>query len=152
VVLFANEEFGLSGAKAYATTYRDRIDRHVLGMESDMGGFRPYGLRARVGPDRLSLVRAMQAVLAPLGIEYHGSEASGGADIGQLRELGMPVMDVMTDAAPYFDVHHTANDTFDAVDPHLVRLNVAAYATLAYLAAHAEHGFGRLPVPATAAE
>ena len=146
VVLFANEEFGLSGAKAYAAAYRDRIDRHVLGMESDMGAFRPYGVRARVATDRLPLVRAMQGVIAPLGIDYHGSEAGGGADIGGLRELGMPVMDVMTDAAPYFDVHHTANDTFGAVDPQLVRLNVAAYATLAYLAAHAEQGFGRLPV------
>jgi hypothetical protein len=49
---------------------------------------------------------------------------------------------VKTDAAPYFDLHHTANDTFDKVDPALVRLNVAAYATLAYLAAQAEGGFG----------
>jgi len=30
-----------------------------------------------------------------------------------MRELGMPVMDLKTDAAPYFDLHHTANDTFD---------------------------------------
>jgi hypothetical protein len=54
-------------------------------------------------------------------------------------------MDLKTDAAPYFDLHHTANDTFDKVDPALVRANVAAYAALAYLAAQAEDGFGRLP-------
>jgi hypothetical protein len=85
-------------------------------------------------------------VLEPLGIAYLGTEASGGADVGQLRTLGMPVMDVMTDAEPYFDLHHTANDTFDKVDPALVRLNVAAFAVIAYLAAEAEGGFGRLPV------
>ena len=148
VVLFANEEFGLSGAKAYAAAYRGTIDKHVLGIESDLGAFQPYGLLARVAPDRLPTVRAMQSVLEPLGVAYLGNEASGGADLGRLRELGMPVMDLETDAAPYFDLHHTANDTFDQVDPAMVRLNVAAIAVVAYLAAQADGGFGRLPVAA----
>jgi len=152
VVFYANEEFGLSGAKAYAATHGDSIDRHVLGLESDLGAFRPYGLRARVAPDRLPLVRSIQSVLEPLGIAYHGTEASGGADVGQLRELGLPVMDIVTDAAPYFDLHHTANDTFDKVDPALVRLNVAAFAAAAYLAAEAEDGFGRVPVASKPAQ
>lgn len=151
VVLYANEEFGLSGAKAYAETHKETAGRHVLGIESDLGAFRPYGLKARVAPDRLPLVRSIQSVLEPLGIAYLGSEASGGADVGQLRPLGVPVMDLVTDAAPYFDLHHTANDTFDKVDPQLVRLNVAAFAVLAYLAAEAEDGFGRLPVTSAAA-
>jgi Zn-dependent M28 family amino/carboxypeptidase len=146
VVFYANEEFGLSGAKAYAAKYRDAIDQHVLGLESDLGAFRPYGMTARVAPDKLPLVRTIQSVLEPLGVAYLGTEASGGADVGQLRPLGMPVMDVKTDAAPYFDLHHTANDTFDKVDPLLVRQNVAAFAVIAYLAAEAEGGFGRLPV------
>jgi len=55
-------------------------------------------------------------------------------------------MDLKTDAEPYFDLHHTANDTFDKVDPELVRLNVAACAAIVYLASQAEGGFGRLPV------
>jgi len=148
VVLYANEEFGLSGARAYATAYRDQADKHVLGLESDLGAFRPYGLAARVAPDKLPLVRSIQSLLEPLGVAYAGTEASGGADVGQLRLLGVPVMDLETDAEPYFDLHHTANDTFDKVDPQLVRLNVAAYAVIAYLAAQAEGGFGRLPVAA----
>jgi Zn-dependent M28 family amino/carboxypeptidase len=146
VVFYANEEFGLSGAKAYAAKYKDQVNQHVLGIESDLGAFQPYGLAARVGPDKLSLVRTIQSVLEPLGVAYLGTEASGGADVGQLRPLGMPVMDLRTDAEPYFDLHHTANDTFDKVDPALVRQNVAAYAVIAYLAAEAEGGFGRLPV------
>ena len=151
VVFFANEEFGLSGAKAYAAAYKGAIDEHVLGIESDLGAFQPYGLMARVTPDKLPVVRAVQSVLEPLGVTYLGTEASGGADVGKLRELGMPVMDLETDAAPYFDLHHTANDTFDKVDPALVRLNVAAITAIAYLAAEAEGGFGRLPVTAKAA-
>lgn len=152
VVFYANEEFGLSGAKAYAAAYKDQVDKHVLGLESDLGAFKPYGLAARVGPDKLPLVRTIQSVLEPLGVAYLGTEASGGADVGQLRPLGMPVMDVRTDAEPYFDLHHTANDTFDKVDPQLVRLNVAAFAVIAYLAAEAEGGFGRLPVASKPAQ
>jgi len=151
VVFYANEEFGLSGAKAYAAKYEDAIDKHVLGLESDLGAFQPYGLTARVAPDKLPLVRTIQSVLEPLGVAYLGTEASGGADVGQLRPLGMPVMDLKTDAEPYFDLHHTANDTFDKVDPQLVRLNVAAFTVIAYLAAEAEGGFGRLPVAGNSA-
>ncbi|TAK51006.1 MAG: peptidase M28 family protein [Gammaproteobacteria bacterium] len=150
VVLFANEEFGLSGAKAYAASYASTLDRHVVGLESDSGAFQPYGLAARVGPDRLPLVRAMQALLEPLGIAYLGAEASGGADLGPLRELGMPVIDLRSDVTPYFDLHHTADDTFDKVDPALLRRHVAAFAVIAWLAAEAEGGFGRLPVTAAA--
>lgn len=152
VVFYANEEFGLSGAKAYAAAYKDQVDKHVLGIESDLGAFRPYGLAARVAPDKLPLVRNIQSVLEPLGVGYLGTEASGGADVGQLRPLGMPVMDLKTDAEPYFDLHHTADDTFDKVDPQLVRLNVAAFAVIAYLAAEAEGGFGRLPVASKPAQ
>jgi Zn-dependent M28 family amino/carboxypeptidase len=152
VVFYANEEFGLSGAKAYAAAYKDQVDKHVLGLESDLGAFRPNGLTARVAPGKLPLVRTIQSVLEPLGVAYLGTEASGGADVGQLRPLGMPVMDVKTDAEPYFDLHHTANDTFDKVDPQLMRINVAAFAVIAYLAAEAEGGFGRLPVASKPAQ
>ena len=146
VVFFANEEFGLTGAKAYAANQAGALDKHVLGVESDLGGFRPVGLLARVPPDKLPLVRTIHSVLEPLGLAWLGIEATGGADVGQLRPLGVPVMDLVTDAEPYFDLHHTANDTFDKVDPELVRRNVAAYAVIAYLAAQAEGGFGRLPL------
>ncbi len=145
VVLFANEEFGLSGAREYARAHAAEADRHVLGMESDLGAFAPLGLRSRVPLDRLPAIRAMQGVLAPLGVEYRGNDASGDADVGQLVPLGIPVCDLDTDASEYFDLHHTANDTFDKVNPELVRRNVACYAVLAWLAADLAGGFGRLP-------
>jgi hypothetical protein len=145
VVLFANEEFGLSGARAYARRYAADAAQHVLGMESDLGAFAPLGLRSLVPADRLPAIRAMQGVLAPLGVQYRGNDASGDADVGQLVPLGIPVCDLDTDASEYFDLHHTANDTFDKVDPQLVRRNVACYAVLAWLAADLKGGFGRAP-------
>ena len=146
VVLFANEEFGLSGARTYARDHAGEAVQHAFGMESDLGAFAPLGLRSRVTADRLPAIRAMQSVLAPLGVQYRGNDANGDADVGQLLALGVPVCDLDTDAADYFDLHHTANDTFDKVDPLLLRRNVACYAVLAWLAADLEGGLGRAPL------
>jgi len=98
-----------------------------------------------VPADRLPAVRAMQGLLEPVGVEYRGNDATGDADVGQIEALGVPVMDLDTDASEYFDYHHTANDTFDKVNPELVRRNVACYAVLAWLAADFGPGFGRSP-------
>ena len=146
VVLFANEEFGLSGARTYARDHANEMAQIAFGMESDLGAFAPLGLRSRVPADRLPAIRAMHGVLAPLGVEYRGNDAGGDADVGQLAALGVPVCDLDTDASEYFDLHHTANDTFDKVDPLLVRRNVACYAVLAWLAADLEGGLGRGPL------
>ena len=145
VVLFANEEFGLSGARAYSRLHAAEADRYVLGMESDLGAFRLWGMSSRVPLEYLPLIHAIHSVIEPLGVQFTGNEASGDADVGQLRELGVPVVDLRSDAAPYFDLHHTANDTFDKVDPQWVRQNVAAFAAVAYLGAEVEGGFGRAP-------
>ena len=120
--------------------------RCALALESDLGAYAPWGLECQVPTDRLPLVKSMLSVIEPLGIEFAGNQAGGGADIGRLRELGVPVMEVDTDAAPYFDLHHTANDTFDKIDPALLRRNIAAVAPIVYLAAQAQDGFGRLEI------
>jgi len=147
VVLYANEEHGGQGSRNYVNRHGAEIPRHVMAMESDLGAFQVLGVASRVPLDRLPVARAMASLLAPWGAQFLGNEAGGGSDVGPLGELGVPLLDVRTDAAPYFDLHHTANDTFDKVDPALLRQNVAAYATLAYLAAQYPGDFGRAPKP-----
>jgi len=87
----------------------------------------------------------MQEMLAPLGIEWAGNAAYGGADIGPLRDLGVPVLQPGQDGTYYFDVHHNVNDTLDKIDRDDLNQNVAVYATLAYIAAMVDEDFGRLP-------
>jgi hypothetical protein len=149
VVLYANEEHGSQGSKSYIQRHGAEIPTHVMAMESDLGAFPVLGVASRVPLDRLPVVRAMASLLAPLGAQFLGNEAGGGADVGPLGELGVPLLDVRTDAAPYFELHHTANDTFDKVDPALLRQNVAAFATLACLAAQYPGDFGRAVKPKT---
>lgn len=144
VVLFANEEFGLSGAREYATQVGDEVQRHVLAMEADVGQGPVWRIRSQVAQESLPAIATMQTVLEPLQIELGGNDASGGADIGPLRRMGVPVLDLSLDASSYFDVHHTENDTLLKVDPKVLDQSVAAFATAAYLAATKQGGFGRL--------
>lgn len=151
VLLAANEEFGLSGAKAYAASREaGRLARHVVGLEADFGAGKVWRLESRVAEASLPLVEAMHTVLAPLGIELGGNEAHGGADLSPLRRLGMPVLGLNQDGSRYFDYHHSPSDTLDKVDRASLDQCVAAYAATAYLAAVAAGDFGRLePEPET---
>lgn len=150
VVLFANEEFGLSGAKEYARLIGDEHARHVLAMEADTGIGPVWRLGSQVAPEAVGAIEKMRAAMQPLPVEAGGNTASGGADLGPLRALGVPILDPELDATLYFDVHHTMNDTLAKVDAKVLDQSVAAYAVAAYLAATKRGDFGRLePVPFT---
>ena len=145
VLLTANEEFGLSGARAYAAAHEDEMDRHVAAMESDFGAGRVWQFRTLVQEDKLDLVQGIYRFLEPLGIEAGNNEARGGADLSPLRRFNIPFFDLAHDGTLYFDYHHTVNDTLSKIDPKDLAQGVAAYATLAYLLADLEPGVGRAP-------
>ncbi len=145
VVLFANEEFGLSGARAYAEAHADELPRHQLAIESDLGGDRVWAFATRVDPRALPEAERIAGLIAPLGIEPLGNEARGGADLIPLRPARVPLADLRQDATRYFDYHHTIDDTFDKIDPESLAQNVAAYAAVAYWAAETPTSF--FPAP-----
>jgi carboxypeptidase Q len=148
VVLFANEEFGLSGANAYANQPSEALARHVLAFEADLGAGPVWRIDSRVADAALPTIQAIASVLKPMGIEVGGNTSDGGSDLGPLRRQGVPVLNLQHDATRYFDYHHTINDTLDKVDRKVIDQAVAAYAVAAYLAASANGDFGRLPVQA----
>jgi hypothetical protein len=147
VVLFANEEFGLSGAKEYARLIGDEHAKHVIAMEADSGIGPVWRLESQVAPEALGALEKMRNAL---GVEPGENTASGGSDLGPIRSLGVPILDLTHDSNLYFDVHHTMNDTLAKVDAKVLDQTVAAYAVAAYLAATKQGDFGRLaPVPFT---
>lgn len=146
VVLYANEEFGLSGAKAYAVAHAKELDKHVLAMEADFGAGRVWQFSSNVGSEALPLVATIQQLIQPMGVAWGGNKAYGGADIGPLYRLGVPVVEPGQDGSLYFDLHHTDNDTLDKIDSVQLNQNVAVYATAAYVASMADRTFGRVAV------
>lgn len=145
VVLYANEEFGLSGARGYAEKYAADLPKHIIAAESDFGTGRIWQISSRVDPATRPRVEQIAELLKPLDIALGGNEAGGGADLIPLAPARVPVVSLNQDGTTYFDYHHTANDTLDKVDVKALDQNVAAWAVFAYVAAEMEGDFGRGP-------
>lgn len=146
VIAFANEEQGVFGGKEYGRTHADQVAQHIIGGESDFGSGKIWRFSTRVVDSAMPVIDQMYSVLEPMGIERGSNQGSGGADFSAMAALGMPVLGMEQDGSDYFDYHHTAADTLDKVDAHDLDFNVAAYASMVYLAAQAGTVFGPLPV------
>jgi hypothetical protein len=142
VVLFANEEFGTSGARAYAEAHKGELARHVMAGESDLGSGRVWRISSHVDPAKLPLVADLARLL---GVEQGDNTAGGGSDLGPMSPARVPVISLSQDATAYFDVHHTANDTLDKIDPKDLDQNVAAWTAVAYAIAEMPGDLGRAP-------
>lgn len=145
VVLFANEEFGLSGARAYSEAHKEALAKHQLAIESDFGAGRVWRFAASVRPDAMAAAESLAELLEPLEIAFDGSRARGGADLRFLHPARVPVADLTQDGTNYFDYHHTEDDTLNKVDAEALAQNLAAHVTVAYFAAETETSFQPAP-------
>jgi carboxypeptidase Q len=144
VVAFANEENGLAGGRAYAGAHAAELPRHVAAIESDSGAGRVSGFAWTAGPSAEPYLATVAAILKPFGVG-DVKKGGGGADIGTLRAAGVPLFSPIQDSSRYFDLHHSADDTFDKIDREELNTGVAAMAALAYALAEAEAPLERIP-------
>ncbi len=145
VVLFANEEHGLSGGIAYRASHKDELARHVAAFEADLGDGSPLGLSWLAGPSAEPALRELKELLAPIGVTDLTEGGAGGADTSPLRADGVPQFSFRQDASRYFDWHHTSNDTFDKISPASMDRMAAATAAFAFVAASTPEPFERIP-------
>lgn len=142
VILFAAEEIGLWGGRAWAEARAEGIENYQFVAESDFGAGEIYAISARVRDEAWPMIEAIQGELEPLGIQTGRRQASGGPDFSPARPLGVAAVDLHQDGTEYFDYHHTVNDTLDKIEPDALAQNAAAYAVLAWLGAQAPVDFG----------
>jgi Zn-dependent M28 family amino/carboxypeptidase len=145
VVLFADEEFGLIGARSYAQAHASEAPSLVAATEADFGADAVYAVRWLGDPSKHDRFVEVARALGPLGVERDDSPGDAGTDVSQLRDLGVPILDLRQDGTRYFDYHHTANDTPDKIDPPTLAQAAAAFATATWAAAEVEGDLGRLP-------
>ncbi|KQY93694.1 MULTISPECIES: M20/M25/M40 family metallo-hydrolase [unclassified Brevundimonas] len=156
VVLYGSEEVAQptdtgNGGGAYLRGIGTAVEKHIIAGESDFGADRVYALGLPPGAQNSDFARAAARVLYPLGVLSSAEpELHGGADIGPLAGAGVPVFGLNQDGTRYFDLHHTADDTIDKIDPKQMSQNVAAWAALVWLIADSEVDF-RAMRPAAAA-
>ena len=137
-VLFAGaEETGLWGSRAYAAAHA--AEPVFAGLESDFGAGRIWQLESNFTGSDSALYRKLATAVARFGVAPGRNVATGGADLNLVREQGGALIDLQQDGTYYFDLHHTADDTLDKIDPADLRQNVAVWtAVVAILANHGE--------------
>ena len=131
VVLFMNEENGLAGGKAYAAAHQGELAEHVAALEADSGAGRPVSIRLRAGEGGAALLAPWLAPLETMGLRLENGDA-GGADLGPMEPASVPLVMVHPDGTHYFDIHHSAADTLDKIDPTELAKNAAAIAVVAW--------------------
>ena len=132
VVLFMNEENGLRGGKKYAEDAKLKNETHVFALESDAGGFTPRGFSFDCSDANFEKVLSWKSLFEPYLIHYFEKGGSG-ADIGPLKTTSNVLAGLRPDSQRYFDHHHAANDTFDAVNKRELELGAATMTSLVYL-------------------
>jgi hypothetical protein len=131
-VAFMNEENGLAGGKAYAAYALEKKEKHLAALETDAGGYSPRGFNVDTAAGLYRQVLKLKPLLAPYLIE-NILPGGGGADLSALQKTGVPCMGYEPDTQRYFDIHHTAQDTFDKINKRELELGAAAIGALFYL-------------------
>ena len=128
IVWFGAEEMGLFGGLDYRA--RHGKEPHYALIESDFGADKIWKVDTKLGEARKAEAEAIGKALAPLGIVTGSFNEAEGSDIGLMINDGLPGIGLSQDGTRYFDLHHTADDTLDKIDPAQLRQNVAAWTTV----------------------
>lgn len=131
-VAFMNEENGLAGGTAYAKFAKENNEKHIAAIETDAGGYSPRGFGIDTANGLYNLALKWKPLFHPYFVDRFEKEG-GGADLIALEKLGVPCIGFEPDTQRYFDIHHTAADTFDKINKRELELSGAAIASLMYL-------------------
>lgn len=150
VVMWGSEEQGGSSG-AYAAAHKAEMGQMVVAGESDGGAGRIWTISLpRAGADHAAMT-AFRATLPKLNVAVsRAAPTSGGADIAGLMAGGVPFVDFGQDMNRYFDLHHSADDTLDKIDPKELAQNVAVWAAFLYTVANSDVDFRPKPAAAEA--
>jgi hypothetical protein len=150
MVMWGAEETDQAG-QAYAKAHAADASKIVIAGESDSGAQHIELLQVPAGAADLPAIKTLAAALAPMGVKFSPEPVKfGGDDIGHLVPLGVPQISLRPEASHYFDIHHSAEDTLDKVDPEEINKAAAAWAATIYDIAESQVDFRKAMPPAAA--
>jgi hypothetical protein len=135
VVLYMNEENGQRGAAKYTELAQKNNENHVFALESDAGGFTPRGFSVDTTEEKFKTIQSWATYFEPYLIHLF-VEGGSGADIAPLKTADNVLAGLRPDSQRYFDFHHAANDTFDAINKRELELGAATMASMVFLMDH----------------
>ncbi|PWN62863.1 M28 family peptidase [Chryseobacterium viscerum] len=131
-VCFANEENGTKGGKQYGKIAKENNEKHLFAIETDAGGFSPRGISLEMDEPQRNQIKSWVNLFLPYGV-YNFDGKYSGSDIAPLHEMGVPTAELVPDPQRYFDIHHTAEDTFEKVNRRELLLGSAVMTQLIYM-------------------
>lgn len=131
-VMFMNEENGLRGGRAYLQAAKDNNEKHIFALESDAGGFTPRGFSLDMPVDKQEKIFRWKHLFLPYGV-YDIAAGGGGSDISPLKSIGTALAGLSPDSQRYFELHHAANDNFEAVSQRELLLGAVNMTALIWL-------------------
>ena len=147
MVLWGAEELDDSG-EAYAAAHKAEAGKIVLAGESDGGAGPVWQVRLPKGSRDHPAMKAFVAALAPLKVVVSRDPATiGGSDVAGLVALGTPSVNLTPDTSRYFNLHHSADDTLDKIEPRDLAQSVAVWASFLYTVADSDVDFRALAAP-----
>jgi hypothetical protein len=127
-----NEENGGKGADKYNEMAQRNNENHIFALESDCGGFSPRGFTIEGNDANLNMVMDYKSVFEPYLVHVF-RKGHTGSDIEPLQSKNILKAGLRPDTQRYFDYHHAATDTFDAINKRELELGAATMAALVYL-------------------
>jgi hypothetical protein len=134
-VLFMNEENGGRGGDKYQELSKENKENHLFAFESDAGGFSPRGFSIESDDANFNKIVEWKSLFEPYLI-HSFVRGHSGSDIQPLTGKKLVKAGLKPDSQRYFEYHHAANDTFDAVNKRELELGAATMASLLYLMDH----------------
>jgi hypothetical protein len=132
VVLFMNEENGGRGGDKYEEVAQKNKENHVFALESDSGGFSPRGFSIEADDANFNKITNYKNLFEPY-LVHSFTIGHSGSDIEPLTSKTLVKAGLKPDSQRYFDYHHAANDTFDAINKRELELGAGTMAALLYM-------------------
>jgi hypothetical protein len=131
-VMFMNEENGGRGSDKYLELAKANNEKHIFALESDAGGFTPRGFGLDMSSEKIKKIQSWKNLFYDYGV-YDLSAGGSGSDVGPLKTIGAALAGLSPDSQRYFDLHHAATDTFEAVSRRELHLGAVNMTALIYL-------------------
>ncbi len=132
VVLFMNEENGGKGGAMYEEVSKKKKENHIFALESDSGGFSPRGFSIEADDVNFKRIQGYRDLFEPY-LVHSFTIGHAGSDISHLTSKSIVKAGLKPDSQRYFDYHHAANDTFDAINKRELELGAATMTALLYM-------------------
>ena len=134
VVLWTGEEVGLVGSYQYYNAHKSNISNYDFVMESDIGTFKPNGLKFSGNDEAFAIMKKVMTLVKPINASTLYKKADGG-DVSFWIKNGVPGGSLSNDNAEYFYFHHSNGDTITVENPDDLDLCTALWAVVTYVVA-----------------